>query len=89
MRHVSLPTAASAVLPRPTLILPPRRLLCVQTAWRLPRPRAAARLAQPMREGQLRVIPYGVEDLESMGTVVRIYKDVKILGVANNAGIVC
>jgi hypothetical protein len=42
-----------------------------------------------MREGQLRVIPYGVEELESMGTVVRIYKDVKILGVANNAGIVC
>jgi hypothetical protein len=42
-----------------------------------------------MREGQLRVIPCGVEDLESMGTVVRVDKDVKILGMANNAGIVC
>jgi hypothetical protein len=34
--------------------------------------RAAARLAQPMRKGQLRVIPCGVEDLESVGTVMRV-----------------
>src|SRR4030095_10912881 len=51
--------------------------------------RAAARLAQPMWKGQLRVIPCGVEDLESVGTMMWVYKDIKILGMANNAGIVC
>ena len=40
-------------------------------------------------EGQLRVIPCGVEDREIVGTVVRVYKDVKILGMTNNPSIVC
>jgi hypothetical protein len=42
-----------------------------------------------MRKGQLRVIPCSVEDLESVGTIVRIDKDVKILGMADDTGIVC
>src|SRR5262245_7600695 len=50
--------------------------------------RAATHLAEPMREGQLRVIPGGVEDLESVGSVVRVYKDVKILGMTSNPSIV-
>src|SRR4029453_8635997 len=51
--------------------------------------RVAARLAQPVRKGQLRVKPCGVEDLESVGTMVRVYKNIKILGMARNPGIMC
>src|SRR5215831_11943636 len=51
--------------------------------------RAAARLAQPMWKGQVRVIPCGMEDLKSVGTMMRVYKDIKVFGMANNTSIVC
>ena len=47
--------------------------------------RAAACLAEPMRKGQLRVISCGVEDLERMGTMMRVDKEIKVFGMANGS----